>query len=35
MIIIILVALVMVGATVCTLLKVGEKEGICKYTKKD
>lgn len=31
MIVIILVALVMVGATVCTLTKQGEKEEICKY----
>lgn len=26
-----LVVLLMVGASLCPLLKVGEKEGICKY----
>ena len=31
MVVIILVVLAMVGATVCTLTKQGEKEGICKY----
>ena len=31
MIYIIVVGLVMVGATVCALTKAGEKEDICKY----
>lgn len=35
MIIIILVTLVMVGATVCTLTKQGEKERICNYDQKN
>lgn len=29
--ILIVLFLVMVGATFCALLKVGEKDGICKY----
>lgn len=29
------IALIMVGATVCTLSKAGEKENICKYNHKE
>lgn len=30
-ILIIMLSLVLVGATVCTLSKAGEKEGLCNY----
>jgi hypothetical protein len=33
--ILIVLSIIMVGATFCTLSKVGEKEGICKYRKDD
>lgn len=29
------IALIMVGATVCTLFRIGEKEEICKYDHKE
>lgn len=34
-ILIIMLSLVLVGATVCTLSKAGEKDGICNYNYKE
>ena len=33
--ILIVLSIIMVGATFCTLSKVGEKENICKYKNND
>jgi hypothetical protein len=34
-ILIIMLSLLLVGATVCTLTKAGEKDGICNYNYKE
>jgi hypothetical protein len=34
-ILIVMLSLLLVGATVCTLFRVGEKDGICNYNYKE
>jgi hypothetical protein len=34
-IILVVISIIMIGATVCTLFRVGEKENICNYDYKE